>query len=132
MNDRVLALESKVAGIYRMVLCSLILTVLFGLLRIFRVLPDFQPPAVPAPSSAPSGNSNAVNIGAALPAISGEQSRKDYLTTAEVASRENIAERTLLTWIEQGRIQPAPEKSSRAWLIPVNYRIQPPSAAPSR
>jgi type IV pilus assembly protein PilF len=40
--------------------------------------------------------------------------------------------RTLLTHIAAGRITPAPTQSGRAWIIPLNYRYQPPPTANSR
>ena len=47
-----------------------------------------------------------------------------WLTTTEVAARENIARRTLIDWIASSRIHPPPHKSSRTWHIPANYEIR--------
>lgn len=58
--------------------------------------PHYSPPAPPA------GNSNSVRIGSALP--DAPESRRVYLTTAEVAAAESIAERTVLDRIAEGRI----------------------------
>lgn len=136
--DRVNRLEQEQRGtreeirsLKRLVIVSIILTSLGAVLRIgqaLHLIPDNTAPApavMPGPGpggSAPSGNSNSVHIGAG----SFQETRKTYFTTAEVAARESIAERTLLTWIEEGRISPAPQKIGRAWSIPVDYKISPP------
>lgn len=59
------------------------------------------------------------------------QSARAYLTTADVALREGIAERTVVEYINQGRISPAPEKTGKSWSIAAEYRILPPNAASS-
>lgn len=122
MTDRVDKLEKDVAVLKGLGWATLIITTAGLALRIWQIA---RPPG-----TGPSGNSNAVHIGGTAPAAS--DSRKIFLSTADVAAREKIAERTLLEWIEQGRISPAPVKSARAWIIAADYRILPQTAAISR
>ena len=81
-------------------------------------------------AAAPSQNTNSLNIGPQSAATATPQ--RDYLTTEEVATRENVSPRTVLTWIETGRIHPTPTRTGRAWTIPADYRLQPLIAADSR
>lgn len=50
---------------------------------------------------------------------------RTWLTTKDVATREQIDERTVLNYIEQGMIEPAPVKAGKAWQIAANFRIIP-------
>lgn len=59
------------------------------------------------------------------PSQSAEPTR-DWLTVREVAEREGAAERTVIRWIADGRIDPPPQKTERSWLIPQNYKLVPP------
>jgi len=59
-------------------------------------------------------------------------SGREYLTVQEVATRESKDERTILLWIESGRIEPAPVKNGKAWAISEDYRILPQVSANSR
>jgi hypothetical protein len=68
----------------------------------------------------PSSNTNSVQIGGHKPTP-----QREYLSTDEVAEREGVSARTVISWIEQSRIDPMPIKSDRAWIIAVNYRILP-------
>jgi excisionase family DNA binding protein len=81
-------------------------------------------------AAAPSQNTNSLNIGPQSAATAGPQ--RDYLTTEEVATRENVSPRTVLTWIETGRIHPTPTRTGRAWTIAPHYRLQPQFTADSR
>jgi hypothetical protein len=78
---------------------------------------------MPPPAPTITGGNN-VTIGA-----TGPTPRREYFTVNEVAEKEGIAERTVLTWIAAGRLQPAPVKGDRSWIIPADYRIQPQTAA---
>jgi hypothetical protein len=80
-------------------------------------------------ATAPSQNTNSLNIG---PQSAVTAPQRDYLTTEEVATRENVSPRTVLTWIETGRIQPTPTRAGRAWTIAPHYRLQPQFTADSR
>lgn len=53
------------------------------------------------------------------------ESAREYLTVQEVAARESKDERTILLWIETGRIDPAPIKNGKSWAISEDYRILP-------
>lgn len=78
-------------------------------------------------SSAPGSNAS-ISVGATETVV---DSARDYLTVSQVAAREGKAERTIIEWIETGRIQPAPTKPSKEWIIAANYRITPQLAAQS-
>jgi hypothetical protein len=57
------------------------------------------------------------------------ESARQYLTVSEVATAEGKSERTIIAWIEEGRIQPAPIKAGKEWQISAEYRIPPQVAA---
>lgn len=50
---------------------------------------------------------------------------RDWITVEEFGARNGIASRTVLSYIEAGRILPEPEKSGRAWRLAADSRIQP-------
>ncbi|MDH4474889.1 MAG: helix-turn-helix domain-containing protein [Verrucomicrobiaceae bacterium] len=72
-----------------------------------------------------SGNISgaSINVGKAGEKVA--ESGRDYLTVQEVAEREGKDERTITLWIEGGRIEPAPTKVGKAWVISEDYRILP-------
>ena len=78
-------------------------------------------------ATAPSQNTNSLNIGTQSAATPAPQ--RAYLTTEEIALREGVSPRTVLTWIEGGRIQPVPSRAGRAWIISPDYRLHPLIAA---
>jgi len=83
--------------------------------------------AVPQP--APTTNTaegGSVKIGLS----DGIDSQKTYLTTREVADKEGVSQRPVNAWILEGRVDPKPEQSDRAWHIAVDYRIMPLTAGP--
>lgn len=80
------------------------------------------------PTSAAPGSNASINVGATETIV---DSARDYLTVSEVAAREGKAERTIIEWIETGRIDPAPTKPSKEWIIAAEYRITPQLAAQS-
>lgn len=87
------------------------------------------------PAKGPAkGVSQSVNVGA-VDALAGDADRTDphreWLTVQEVATKEAVAERTILSWIEGGTISPAPVKDGREWHIAVDYRRLPQTAAVS-
>ncbi len=55
--------------------------------------------------------------------------QRDFLRADEVGEREGVSTRTVISWIETGRIDPPPIKSQRAWQIAADYRILPQTAA---
>jgi hypothetical protein len=57
------------------------------------------------------------------------QSHRDYLTTADVAAKENVSVRQVVDMIAQGEITPPPQKQGREYRITADYRIQPHPAA---
>lgn len=135
METRVAALEHRMKRFFlASILCSVVVNpvIVAGLLFTF---------GKAGPQPAISTGRQEINL-SGLPADpdsaastgpgSSSTGSKDWYTTAEVATRENIAPRTLLAWIEAGRIEPAPLKTPRTWIIPAGYRIQPPPAAFSR
>lgn len=70
------------------------------------------------------GVSQNVNVGSA-DAVAEEDSAKTWLTTQEVAKRENVTDRTVINYIESGMIEPSPERIGKSWHIAENYRIIP-------
>lgn len=78
--------------------------------------------------SAPSGSApqpQSVNVGQTKDEAATLASSRDYLTTADIAQRENVTERAVTEWINAGRIQPEPVKQGKAWVIAKNFRIIP-------
>ncbi len=73
-----------------------------------------------APAAA--GNSASISVGASESVV---DSGRGYLTVAEVAAKEGKAERTILDWIEAGRVEPMPVKSAKSWVVAADYRILP-------
>ena len=71
------------------------------------------------------GVSQSVNVGQSKPGDVQEASAKTWLTTKDVAERENITERTVINYIENGMIDPTPRKNGKAWEIAANFRIVP-------
>lgn len=68
--------------------------------------------------------SQSVNVGA-VDAVADTDSAREYLTVQEVAEREGVTDRTVINWIEEGRIVPAPEKAGKSWAISESFRILP-------
>lgn len=66
-----------------------------------------------------------VNVGKATPPAELVDSARDYVTTADIAKRENVTERAVLDWIAEGKIQPMPVKTGKSWAIAKNFRIVP-------
>jgi len=69
-------------------------------------------------------NTNSVQIGAE----SKEKPQREFLNSDEVGEREGVTSRTVISWIEQGRIEPQPTRNGRAWIIAADYRILPQTA----
>ena len=83
------------------------------------------------PATNGSGNSH-VQIATSPESLAESESRREYFTVSEVAEREGLSDRTIITAIEQGRIIPNPNRTGRAWQISRDYRYQPPTTADSR
>ena len=99
---------------------------------VFNLILKFFPVPAPIPYQHPLppqsvGSNNAVQIGANPK----PESKRVYLTVKDVAERENVSERTIITAISQGRIEPQPERDGRAWTISADYRFLPIMAAVS-
>jgi len=73
------------------------------------------------------GSNNAVQIGANPK----PESQRVFLTVKDVAEKEGVSERTVITAISQGRISPQPERDGRAWTIAADYRFLPITTADS-
>ena len=90
----------------------------------FNLILKFFPIPVPYQHPIPPqsvGSNNAVQIGANPK----PESKRTFLTVKDVAERENVSERTIITAISQGRISPQPERDGRAWTIAADYRFLP-------
>lgn len=95
-------------------------SVVLGILKLWPV-----PMAMPA--TPPQNHSQSVKIGDSGKDV--PEPARDYLKTKEVAEREGVAERTIINWIEGGRLHPAPTRNGKAWVIAADYRVLPPDAA---
>jgi len=92
-----------------------------------------SPPMVHQPTQVvPPSNNSSVQISAESAKLSASQ--KEFLTSADVAAKESVSERTVISYIEAQRIDPPPMRfnGSRAWSIHRDYRILPQNAAVSR
>lgn len=65
-----------------------------------------------------------VNVGEA-DAAETELTSRDYVTTADIAAKEQVTERAVIDWIAAGRIEPPPVKNGKIWVIARNFRIMP-------
>lgn len=109
------SIERHIAKMVWIILGAVLVAVLSLILR---------PPTAPA-----AGNNASISVGAT---DSVADSARDYFTVAEVAKRETKSERTIIEWIESGRIDPAPTKPAKEWVISASYRILPQLSANSR
>jgi len=75
---------------------------------------------IPTPVSPPT-NTNSVQIGG----TEQPKPQREYLSTEEVAEREGVSARTILSYIVANRVSPQPTRQGRAWVISANYRILP-------
>jgi len=102
------------------------ITILIGLIGLILTLYKLFS-AVQYPQVSPPTNTNSVQIGGA------EQPKpqREYLDSDEVGEREGVTSRTVISWIEQGRIYPQPTRQGRAWVIAADYRILPQTAEES-
>lgn len=78
---------------------------------------------------AENSNTNIITSDAGEMAQELVKSARTYLTTAEVAKREQVSERTVTDWITAGRLVPPPTKEGKEWRISAQYRIPPQTAA---
>ena len=76
--------------------------------------------------------SQSVNVNTTSTQPEEEESARTFLTVQEVAEREKVTDRTVLNWIEEGRIVPAPVKQGKAWVITESFRILPHVAAAAK
>ena len=75
-----------------------------------------------------SGGSNvtqSVNVGEATAEDNQLATHRTYLTTADVAKREDISVREVTDMIAHGEITPPPAKDGREYRIAADYRILP-------
>jgi hypothetical protein len=83
-------------------------------------------------SNGNGGNINGASINVSKTAEDLAESAREFLTVSEVAEAEGKSDRTILDWIEAGRIHPAPIKTAKEWQISADYRIPPQIAADRR
>ena len=74
-----------------------------------------------------AGITQSVNVGKVDDVAA--DSGREYLNVQEVAEREAVTDRTIINWIEEGRIFPPPRKPGKEWVISEGYRILPNLAA---
>ena len=94
-------------------------------------LHDWRIAALERQSGRAGGVSQNVNVGdASALTKAGKDSARTWLTVQEVAKREGKTDRSVLNYIENGMIEPEPEKQGKSWLIAEHYRIVPKDAEP--
>ena len=71
------------------------------------------------------GVSQSVNVGESKAGTAEMTTARTWLTTKQVAEREQVDERTVLNYIAAGQIEPAPVKNGKAWQISEQFRILP-------
>lgn len=121
MEKRIDSLSHRVRQLTVGISISLGMGIINILLKLF--LPFGLAPHPAPPITAPSQNTQTVTLGqTTLPTPT---SARTFLTTEEVARRENISPRTLLTYIAENRLTPAPTKTDRNWQISPTYQIIP-------
>jgi len=98
-------------------------TILNVILKLLSLPVPYQAP----PPSPQSVGSSIVHIGANPK----PESKRTFLTVKDVAEKEGVSERTVITAISQGRITPQPERDGRAWNIAADYRFLPITTADS-
>lgn len=136
LQDRLTAAETSIRSLRALrpwIITGAIASIIGTILKLLPLHPlgtlQDQPPAPPA------SNTNSLHIGTTTAPAPDPESRATWLTTDDVARREKKSPRTILTWISEGRITPAPVQTERAWLISTNYTITTPpslSAAANR
>ena len=126
METRINELELKLTRELSTIRWITIVSAILGIALKF--VPAPQPPS---PATNGSGNSH-VQIATSPESLAESESRREYFTVGEVAEREGLSDRTIISAIEQGRIIPAPNRTGRAWQISRDYRYQPPTTADSR
>ena len=133
LHDRITAAEASIRTLRALrpwIIAGTIASIIGTILKILPIHPQGNELLTP-PS--PATNTNSLHIGTT--ATPDAESRAAWLTTEDVARREKKSPRTILTWITEGRITPAPIQTDRAWLISPDYIVttpQPLSAATSR
>jgi hypothetical protein len=64
-----------------------------------------------------------VQIGSVPSAPAAEVTRRDYLRTEDVAEREGVSARTVISMVENGVFSPAPVKDGREWRFARDYEV---------
>lgn len=107
------AMKTKMEGIRRLIVVNIVISIIFGAVKLFMA----------SHSSPTSASGNSVQIGATAAPVK-ELSARDYLRTEEVAEREGISPRTVLSLVENNMITPEPVKHGREWRYAKNYAVQ--------
>lgn len=131
-NGEIVTLGAIHAAVFRFVIWAAALAIPAGVVATWHVLRTVDNHewriALLERSSARGGVSQNVNVGA-LDGVAKDDSARVFLTVQEVAQREGVTDRTILNWIDEGRVQPAPMKEGKSWVIAENFRILPQIAA---
>lgn len=126
LQDRLTAAETAIRTLRALrpwIIVGTLASIIGTILKLLPI-PAPHPSQEPAPAP-PATNTNSLHIGTTAEPP-GPESRALWLTTDDVARREKKSPRTILTWITEGRIHPAPIQTERAWLISPDYTITPP------
>lgn len=92
-------------------------------ISVFKLIQPLMHPLQPV---VPATNTNSVEISNAGAMV--KEPQRDYLRTDEVAEREGVAERTVISWVHARRFEPMPVQGGRGWEFAADYRVLPPSA----
>lgn len=77
------------------------------------------------PGSAGTQQHTSINTSASGKQDEKPISKREYLTTSEVAEAEDKSVRTITDWIKKGYISPPPIEGAAGWMISPDYRVLP-------
>lgn len=118
-------MESEIKQLKKQVRRTEIWAVIGLVCSLIKLLQPLMNPAGSAPPVMPT-NTNSVEISNA--AAMAREPQRDYLRTEEVAEREGVAERTVISWVRKNRFDPMPVQRSWGWEFAADYRVLPSSA----
>lgn len=115
-GNSIVTLSTIHAAVFRFVIWAAALAIPGGVMATYHVLRtvdnhEWRLQLLERDSSRGGNVSQNVNVGAVEDVA---ESAREYLTVQEVAEREGVTDRTILNWIDEGRIHPAPIKEGKA------------------
>lgn len=115
-GNSIVTLGAIHAAVFRFVIWAAAISIPGGIVATYHVLRtvdnhEWRLQLLERDSSRGGNVSQNVNVGAVEDVA---ESAREYLTVQEVAEREGVTDRTILNWIDEGRIHPAPIKEGKA------------------